>query len=529
MKNRHFLKRRDYLLGLAIFIASMLLYIRTLAPGLLYGDSAEFQTLAYTFGITHPNGYPVFILLARLFTALLPIGGLAWRVNLFSAVCGSLTAVFVYFIVRILSGSRVGAVAGSLVLIINPIFWWNSILIELYVPSAMVVTLVIFLVLRWRQTEKPAYLAVAGLLGGLGFGIHGTISLLAPAVLIYLAFTARTNKKALLAACVGALVGLLLVPTLFIFIDSFNSPSTYYNATIRHAFSEWSLTPAKFDSPIERFIFIFFARQFGSRLFGFDNISSDLGHYLYSLLLYFGPISLIVMIIGSIQILIHSWREGILLVIAFLSQLIFTSTIGVSEIVVFYVPGYAILAIFVGLGVSFIFELTQRFLMRVMSQRVRYVPFLTVLISSVLIIGMIYPYFKNILLSVDKGRITFLDGTPYAKFPFPVGNPDLPHQQAASLVNNLEDNAVVFTGWEMLYAYYFVAHVEQGRTNMFFHELYPKARMDGIAKSTVEYIKRDFDKRKFYFENVPGEDITSLFYVKKVNRGKPIYLITGIK
>lgn len=62
------------------------LYLPTLAPGLLYGDSAELQTLAQTLGLTHPTGYPVYVLIARLFVALVPLGSIAYRVNLLSAV-----------------------------------------------------------------------------------------------------------------------------------------------------------------------------------------------------------------------------------------------------------------------------------------------------------------------------------------------------------------------------------------------------------------------------------------------------------
>jgi len=34
-------------------VVALAAYMRTLAPDVLYGDSAVFQTLAYTFGITH--------------------------------------------------------------------------------------------------------------------------------------------------------------------------------------------------------------------------------------------------------------------------------------------------------------------------------------------------------------------------------------------------------------------------------------------------------------------------------------------
>jgi len=46
------------------------LYIRTLAPSLLYGDIAEFQTLSYTLGMTHASGYPTQIIFGKTFTFL---------------------------------------------------------------------------------------------------------------------------------------------------------------------------------------------------------------------------------------------------------------------------------------------------------------------------------------------------------------------------------------------------------------------------------------------------------------------------
>ncbi|MBK8822702.1 MAG: DUF2723 domain-containing protein [Anaerolineales bacterium] len=73
------MKRFEAGAALLIFSVSLTLYLRTLAPSLLYGDSAEFQTIAFTLGLGHPTGYPVYILLAKLFT-FLPFGDIAYRV-----------------------------------------------------------------------------------------------------------------------------------------------------------------------------------------------------------------------------------------------------------------------------------------------------------------------------------------------------------------------------------------------------------------------------------------------------------------
>src|SRR5690349_15736440 len=63
------------------------LYLRTLAPGLGGTvDSAEFQHAAAHLDIVHPTGYPLYLLLARIWISLVPFGEVAWRVNLWSAV-----------------------------------------------------------------------------------------------------------------------------------------------------------------------------------------------------------------------------------------------------------------------------------------------------------------------------------------------------------------------------------------------------------------------------------------------------------
>ena len=112
------LSRTDILTALLIGIAAFGLYIRTLAPSLLWGDSAEFQTLSYTLGMTHPSGYMTQIMVGKLFTYL-PFGNIAYRVNLMSAFFGALAVAEVYLIVRLLGGWRVAALSASILLALN--------------------------------------------------------------------------------------------------------------------------------------------------------------------------------------------------------------------------------------------------------------------------------------------------------------------------------------------------------------------------------------------------------------------------
>ena len=53
------LDRGDIILGLIVLGAALVLFGRTVTPGLLPGYGGEFQTLTYLYGPTHPTGYPV--------------------------------------------------------------------------------------------------------------------------------------------------------------------------------------------------------------------------------------------------------------------------------------------------------------------------------------------------------------------------------------------------------------------------------------------------------------------------------------
>ena len=71
--------RRENVVGAGVFIIALGLYLKTMAPTISLWDSGEFIACAYTLGIPHPPGAPLYILWGRLF-ALLPIGSVEQRV-----------------------------------------------------------------------------------------------------------------------------------------------------------------------------------------------------------------------------------------------------------------------------------------------------------------------------------------------------------------------------------------------------------------------------------------------------------------
>ncbi|MBI5116595.1 DUF2723 domain-containing protein, partial [Candidatus Poribacteria bacterium] len=97
MTTRHGLTR--FLSAFLIFFVTFAVYIYTLCPTVYWGDSGELIAAAYTLGIPHPPGHPLYSIVGKLFT-LLPVGSVAYRVNLMSAFFGALTCLLIYKIIR---------------------------------------------------------------------------------------------------------------------------------------------------------------------------------------------------------------------------------------------------------------------------------------------------------------------------------------------------------------------------------------------------------------------------------------------
>lgn len=80
----------DLVVGLFLFLSSFFVYLTHLAPSIVTGDSADATIASYVLGIPHPPGFPVYTWFGHIFT-FIPLGDIAYRVNLMSAFFGALT------------------------------------------------------------------------------------------------------------------------------------------------------------------------------------------------------------------------------------------------------------------------------------------------------------------------------------------------------------------------------------------------------------------------------------------------------
>ena len=167
--------------GLVIFV----LYLCTLAPTVIAADAGELVTAAYELGIAHPPGYPLWCLAAHTFVVLFNgIEDVAYRVNLFSAVCGSLSCVMVYIVARRMDLARLASAAGALMLGASRELWAQSVIAEVYTLNAFIFMVCLLCLVEWNRSRHPRWLMAFSFALGLGMTDHHTIGIIGPAAVV---------------------------------------------------------------------------------------------------------------------------------------------------------------------------------------------------------------------------------------------------------------------------------------------------------------------------------------------------------
>lgn len=492
--------RTDILFAVLIGLSALALYIRTLAPSLLWGDSAEFQTLSYTLGMTHPSGYMTQIMLGKLFTYL-PVGNIAYRVNLMSAFFGALAVAQVYLIVRMLGGLPIAGISASMMLALSQLFWRRALVAESYTIAASMLATIWLLFLFWRHTQKWGYLFAAGLAGGLSMGIHSTVLMTTISVLIIMVMTTR-KRADWIGAAAGALLGIGLTFSFFLYLDHHDPPSSIYNAVYRPSLSARGLTINDFDTPLERFSAIFPAERFWAYYFTAspDEVSRRLIEYLS-----FHPVwAVILILIGVFASFNRSWRDGLYPLIAFLTVWGFALTVAFSVYQEFYTPAAIFVYVWFGLGASIILE--QIFQKKQAGRRVLQI------VASILLIALpLWQSRRDLNLAITNGYTSFVRRDHI----YPIFAPDKAIRDAKGITNRIEDDAIVFADWDKLYSYIYTAHIEEGRTGIAFHEA-TITEDPALAQTTLAYIDANIDVRPIYF-TVFMPELTDRYQVQQIN------------
>ncbi len=348
-KLRDFWKRKgDALLTLILFGLSLVLYLRTLAPSVaaIFDDSLEFQLVCYELGIAHPTGYPLYTLLGKLFT-FIPLGDVAYGVNLMSAFFAAVTVALLYLVARRIA-RRPPAVLAALSLAFSPVFWSQAIIAEVYTLNSAFVALLLYLMLKWEAGGKrqaasaspqpaPCFL-LAAFLYGLSLTHHRSMILLAPAMALFVWSVERRAFRDL--RLIAKLALLFLVPLLlYLYIPIRGLSTTSLDGTYRN-------TLAGFINQVT-------ASSYGA--FITENPLDQArppSFYLDLFRAQFGWMGLGLGLVGAMASLSRRSKAFALLGMAFAAYVTFGLVYRVADIQVFFIPAFLIYTLWIGIGLD---------------------------------------------------------------------------------------------------------------------------------------------------------------------------------
>jgi hypothetical protein len=243
----------DPMVATALGLTALTMYVRTLYPGLITrGDSPKFQYLGSVLGTAHSPGYPLYVLVSFCFSKL-PIGSMAFRMNLLSAVCAAAAVALTYTVMVRLRCHRLVGVSTALALGFSRYFWTRALAAEVYGLAAALIALVILMAIRWAESGRDRDFYLAIFVFGLSLSNHLVLAAIAPALVVFVLIS-RPQTVRVRTILIGAAAGLAgFLPYGYIMLRTWQQ-AAYVEARA---------------STLPQLLDIIFARRFSGYIFSF--------------------------------------------------------------------------------------------------------------------------------------------------------------------------------------------------------------------------------------------------------------------
>jgi tetratricopeptide (TPR) repeat protein len=332
-------------LGIAVFV----LYAAGACRTIYVGDSGELVAAVHTLGIPHPSGYPLYVLLGKLWTLVVPVGSVAFRMSLFSAACAAAAVALLYRLGLRLGLNGVASATAALLLAASPSFWGEANVQRVYALNAVFVVLAASAAFAWHASRRDRHLLAAAFLCGLGATNHTFMALMAAAIGLFAVGTAPAlarRPRLVLAGAAAFAAGLL--PYAYLPIRSRMDPRL-----------DWGNpeTPAAFRDVVLR-------RDFWGRAWieGPGDLLVVLADYARSLaveLVWLGALLMLAGIVAGRR----RWPVALPLLVMGVNLVAVALHGSRSDIFIwhrYYIPSYAMAALLAGMGTQWLIERMPR-------------------------------------------------------------------------------------------------------------------------------------------------------------------------
>ncbi len=412
-------KKQTSLECMLVMVIPLLVYLATLARTVYTFDSGELTVAAYTLGLVHAPGYPLYLLLAKGAT-FIPIGSVAYRINLMSAVFASLAVAEIYWIVVQLTASKWGALAASWLLAASPVYWSQAVVASTYPLHIFLMMSMLTIIWLWFTTKNTRWMNVLALLFGLSLCNHISTALLMPGIILLLCLRwdqmqvrLRDLGTAVILFGLGCAVYLYL-PIRYL-ADTNNYVREYFGVDLSTWQGLWWMVSGEMFRP----------EMFGYSL---GQVPNELYKYIAQLWINTWGIGLIAGLVGLWQ----SFKKGgylglvtLLTSLWFCAYVAFYINYRVVNKQMMFVFSYAVAAIPMGIGFSCVEELLIRLACRGARESA---PLIKKMVGPALLIPVLVAVLVNLPVRDQSRRSDIVD---YARTVFECTPP----------------NALILAGW----------------------------------------------------------------------------------
>jgi len=350
----------DRLTPALLAATTLAIYLRTLAYDVLPGDPGEFQFAAWRLGLTHPTGYPLYMLLGGLWQRGLALLGVnpAAALNALSAVFAVLAVLALYALMRRaplanLTQSRAVAVFTALLLAANHTFWSQALIAEVYTLHALLLLGLLLTLDNLTRGDSSGSavtrpLTGVALIAGLSLTHHAMTLLAAPAVLLYL-WATRYPWRTITARGWLALVAAFTLPLLlYAYIPLRSGPQA--SPWLHQRLGEGTLS--LYHNDWSSFLNFITGRSISVGFYSVEQAWANIPQAALLWHAHFGWAGLTLMALGLYFVARHN-RPLLLLTVALaVTQQVFNLFYAIGDILVYYIPLYVTGALWAGYGAA---------------------------------------------------------------------------------------------------------------------------------------------------------------------------------
>ena len=224
----------ERIVSLILFVIAFTIYGISAPATISFWDSPEFITSSYNLQATHPPGSPLYTMICSFVLQFFPATKAALISNLLSGFFGALTITFLFKITYLITTklqtnqSKFEAkflpfftgIASALTLAFSNSFWTAATETEVYTLSFALMTIMIYVILKWENAsnkkEETKLLLLFSLLLGMATGVHLiTISIVIPLSLL---FTYKKYSMSFKNIAFSLIIGCVLFFGIYLFV-----------------------------------------------------------------------------------------------------------------------------------------------------------------------------------------------------------------------------------------------------------------------------------------------------------------------